>query len=61
MVRTSKDALVSRIINLFPEEGMQSKVGMVEMQNGKIIYMKEAILKVRFPSKVIEYYENKLR
>jgi len=31
------------------------------MQDGRIAYMYESVLKERFPSKVIEFYEQQMR
>jgi len=33
----------------------------VETIDGRIIYLSEDVLKARYPEKVIEYYEEKMR
>lgn len=58
---TAKEEFISRVLSLSPEKSSELRRGKVETREGKIIYLDEDVLKARYPEKVIEYYEQKLK
>ena len=55
-VNWKREGMVKRILWLNHEEASEKRIGKVEMEDDKIAYMYEDVLKASLPEKVIEYY-----
>jgi hypothetical protein len=47
--KASRESMISKILWLNYEEASEKRIGKVEMEDGKIAYMYEDILKARYP------------